>query len=186
MSLIDSTYFIREINLPDNSLTSDMSYFITQYEKEVLIKLLGYESYVLLKAAIDDGSPGYGGTDKWVWLIKGHEYEVEYGGTQTIKWNGLVNTDLVSFLAYYIYYQWMKFHVSDTTSVGESITEKENALGISPSHKMVSAWNNFIDLYGQVGDPVIKPSAYNFLHKYESDYDKWIFTPMEKINILSI
>lgn len=183
MAQIDNTYFIREINIPANSLDSDMAEYIAQYEKKVLIKLLGYELY---KDFLDDPSQ-----TRWVRLINGHEYSEDYqGGTTTVKWNGLVNTEKISFIAYYVYFYWMKFHASSTTSVGESVIEKENALGITPVSKMVSAFNNCVGLYGMLRDPIINPTAYNFLNKFEDDetngYDGWIFTPIEKINILSI
>lgn len=183
MAQIGNTYFIREINIPANALTSDMTEFITQYEKEVLTKLLGYELYTDFIA-----SPS---ATRWARLISGHEYEVDYKGlTTTIKWNGLVNTELISFIAYYVYFYWMKFHVTDTTSIGESITEKENALSISPVSKMTSAYNNFVDLYGKVNDSIINPTAYNFLFNFKDDetngYDGWIFTPVDKVNIFSI
>lgn len=183
MAQIDNTYFIREINIPQNVMDSDMSEFITQYEKEILISLLGYALYKDYLANASD--------TRWVRLIDGHEYTEDYKGlTATVKWEGLVNTAKISFIAYYIYFQWMKFHATDTTSVGESIIEKENASGFSPVRKMVSAWNNCSDLYGKVNDVVINPTAYNFLYKFKDDetngYDGWIFTPIEKINILSI
>lgn len=188
-ALIDDTYFIREINIPQNALDSDMSVFIAQYEKEVLILLLGYDLYVDFIANPSD--------TRWSRLISGHEYDVSYQGlTTTIKWNGLTNTDLISLLAYYIYYWYLNFHATDTTSVGESVIEKENALGVTPVQKMTSAWNNFVDLYGRVGEVIIKPSAYNFLTEFKDDatngYDGWIFTPMEsgihsgKMNVLGV
>ena len=183
MSLIGNTYFIREINLPQNALDSDMAEFITQYEKEAMVMLLGYDLYKDFIANASD--------TRWSRLISGHEYNVDYQGlSTTIKWNGLTNADLVSPLAYYIYYYYMKFHASDTTSVGESVFQKENALAIQPVQKMVSAWNNFVDLYGKINDVVINPTAYNFLYNFKDDttngYDGWIFQPVDKINILSI
>ena len=182
-SLIGNTYFIREINIPDNALSSDMAEFITQYEKQALIMLLGYELYKDFIANPGDA--------RWSRLISGHEYDVSYQGLTTpIKWNGLTNTDLVSLLAYYIYYWYMNFHATDTTSVGESVIEKENAMGVNPTQKMVAAWNNFVDLYGKVGDAIINPTAYNFLYNFKDDavngYANWIFTPVDKINIFSL
>ncbi len=183
MSLIGDTYFIREINLAQNALNSDMAGFITQYEKEALIMLLGYELYKDFIANPAD--------TRWARLISGHEYDVDFAGTTTtIKWNGLTNTDLLSLLAYYIYYWYMNFHATDTTSVGESVIEKENALGVTPIQKMTSAWNNFLHLYGKVNGSIINPTAYNFLNKFKDDetngYDGWIFTPIDRMNILGL
>ncbi len=182
-NLITNSYFIREINIPSNALTNDMAEYITQYEKDILIKLLGYELY---KDYLS--SPG---DRRWTRLISGYEYTEEFNGlTTSVKWEGLTNTALVSLIAYYIYYWYMNFHASDTTTIGESITEKENALGISPTSKMVNAWNNCVELYGRISDIVIIPSAYNFLRKFEDDdtngYTGWIFTSMDKTNILGL
>ncbi len=183
MAQISNLYFVKEINISGNALSNDMAEYITQYEKEALIMLLGYPLYKDFIA-----SPG---DTRWARLATGHEYTVDYiDGETTVKWNGMANSDLISLLAYYVYYYYMKFHVSDTTSVGESITEKENAFSISPVAKMVSSWNNFVDLYGKVNDSIIIPSAYNFLNNFKDDetngYDGWIFTSVDKQNILSI
>ncbi len=182
MAQIDNTYFIRGIELPGTAIDGDredLTPYITQYEKEVLINLLGYPLYKDFIA-----NPG---NDRWVNLIIGKEYEVDYlSGTTTVKWNGLVNTEKLSFIAYYIYYFYMKFHVSNTSRTGESISEKENAKSISPSDKMVPAWNNYVELYGCISDLIINPTAYNFLKKFEDDYDGWLFTPTKKINTFSL
>ncbi len=189
MSLIGNTYFIKDINIPQNALDSDMAGYITEYEKEVLIMLLGYDLYTDFIA-----NPS---NERWTRLTTGHEYDVSYQGlTTTIKWNGLTNTDLISLIAYYVYYWYINFHASDTTSVGESIIQKENALGIAPTQKMVNAWNRFADLYGRVNDSIINPTAYNFLNHFKDDetngYDGWIFTSLDtklttgKLNVLGI
>ena len=185
-NLIDSTYFINDINLPPNALSGareDISQYIPKYEKQALILLLGYELYKDFIA-----NPG---ATRWTRLKNGHEYDVSYKGlTTTIKWNGLTNTDLVSLLSYYIYFYYYKFHATQTTTIGESVTAKENAQGVQPVRKMVNAWNGFVDLYGKVIDSVINPTAYNFLYNFKDDavngYDGWIFTPIERMNILSI
>lgn len=184
--LIDTSYFVREINLPGNPLTSvytDIQQYIDQYEKQILIALLGRELYKELQVEIDADSY----TTKWNRLVNGHEYSVDYQGITTeIRWNGLINDDKISLLSYYVYFYWMKFHATGTTSIGESVTEKENASGVQPVAKMVNAWNSHIDLYGKTNDVVINETAYNFLKEFEDDYDNWVFTPMEKINIFGI
>ena len=182
MSLIDNTYFIREINLPGASIEGDyedLATYITQYEKEVLTDLLGYELYKDLIANSGD--------QRWVRLINGHEYEEDWDGdTTTVKWNGLTNTDLISLISYYTYFNYMKFHASNTGRTGESINLTENSERTSPTPKMVNAWNEFVDLYGKQSDIVINPTAYNFLNKFEDDYEGWIFTDHFKTNTFGL
>ena len=55
-NLITADYFIREVNLPGNVLAgtlADINPYIVQYERDVLIDLLGYPLYKDLKAEID-------------------------------------------------------------------------------------------------------------------------------------
>ena len=42
MSFIDATYFTGNINIPDNPDIT-LTAYITKYEREILIHLLGYE-----------------------------------------------------------------------------------------------------------------------------------------------
>jgi len=149
--------------------------------------LLGYTLYKELKAEIEAGSY----TTKWTRLVNGHEYEISYlGDTYLVHWNGLVNTELVSPLAYYIYYHYVKFHTTHTAGFGELMQKGENASRTSPSQKMVNAWNRFIDLRGDPSDDLINPTAYNFLYNFEDDvtngYDKWLFNVLRHTNTFGI
>jgi hypothetical protein len=188
--LIDYTYFFGEINLPGSALSgdyADIDDFIEKYEKEALIHLLGYTHYKELKAEIDAASY----STKWSRLVNGHEYTINYlGKDQLVKWNGLINTDKDSLLAYYIYYSYVKFHVTHSSSVGEVLMKVENGDRFSISSKLVNAWNQFIMLRGMVGDQDIEPTAYNFLNEFEDDatngYDKWMFKELERMNTMGI
>jgi len=189
-NLITSAYFIGEISLPGSALTGDLADiapYIIKYEREALIKLLGYTLYKELKAEIDAESY----TEKWNRLVNGHEYEITYmGETHLVKWNGLINSELVSLLAYYIYYKYVSFHVTQTSGIGEFISQAENSVKVSPSQKMVNAWNRFVDLRGNPSDASILPTCYNFLNKFEDDetngYDKWLFTLIPYTNTFGI
>lgn len=190
-NLIDTSYFVGEISLPGQVLTgdfADINPYIIKYEREALIDLIGYSLYKELKAEID--ASAY--TEKWDRLVNGHEYTIDYlGDDQIVKWNGLVNSDKVSLLAYYIYFKYVQFHTTHTSGIGELIQNAENAVKSSPSQKMVNAWNRFIELRG---DPYhqerILPSCYNFLDEFEDDpdygYDKLIFTFKDRTNIFGI
>lgn len=190
-NLIDNTYFVGEISLPGSVLAGDLADitpYIVKYEREALIELLGYTLYKELKGEID-AAAGY--STKWDRLVNGHEYSITYmGDTHLVKWNGLINTELVSLLAYYIYYYYVKYHVSHTSGLGELFTNAENAVKTSPSEKMVSAWNRFIDLRGNPSDDQINPTCYNFLNEFEDDatngYDPLLFTVLKHTNTFGI
>lgn len=186
MSLIDKTYFTGDINLPSQVLDGDyatITGYITKYEKEVLIMLLGYDLYKELKAEIDEGVY----STKWDNFVNGAEYIVEYGSeTYTVKWNGLVNTEKVSLIAYYIYYQFIRDNVTDTTIIGEVLSQSENSTRVTPADKMVSAYNSFVSLYGTLNDGEFHPSSYRYLYENESDYDKWLFTEVKPINTFGV
>jgi len=188
--LIDTTYFVGEIALPGSVLTGDLADinpYIVKYEREALIDLVGYTLYKQLKAEIDAASY----TTKWDRLVNGHEYEISYlGDTHLVKWNGLINSDLVSLLAYYIFYQYMKFHITHTASVGEIFANTENSSRISPNDRMVNAWNEFVNLRGKPTEAAIVPTAYNFLNEFEDDetngYDPLLFTVIGHSNTFGI
>ena len=188
--LIDDTYFIGEISLPANVLTgtlADINPYIVKYERQALIDLLGYTLYKELKVEIDADSY----TTKWDRLVNGHEYSINYlGETHLVKWNGLINTDKVSLLAYYIYYYYVKFHVTHSSGLGEIVASAENAAKVSASQKMTNAWNRFIELRGIPGDQEIDPTCYNFLNEFEDDdtngYDPLLFTIMKFTNTFGI
>lgn len=185
-NLIDNTYFFGEISLPGGSLSGDLAditEYIDQYEKEALIDILGYTLYVDLIA-----NPG---DDRWSRFINGYQYTIEYlGDTHIVKWNGLINTEKISLIAYYVYYHYVEFHVTHTSSFGELLQNAENASRISPSQRMVNAWNQFIKLRGIPTEAEVEPTAYNFLNEFEDDptngYDAWLFKVILKTNTFGI
>lgn len=181
-NLIDKTYFVGDINLPPQALDGDYATidgYISKYEKEVLLKLLGYDLYKELKAEIDADSY----SEKWDKFVNGAEYKVD---DYTVKWNGLINDEKVSLIAYYIYFNFVRDNISDTTIIGEVLSVGENSQRVTPADKMANAYNSFVDLYGRLSDGAYHPSAYRFLTEHEDDYDLWLFTPVNKINTFGI
>jgi len=190
--LIDTTYFVGEISLPGSALSGDLAdinSYIAKYERKALIDLIGYTLYKQLKAEIDSTPQTY--TDRWSRLVNGYEYEIDYlGATHLVKWNGLINTEKISLLAYYIYYHYVKFHVTNTTKTGEVIAKSENSSKISASQRMVNAWNRYVELRGDPASYRIDPTAYNFLYNFKDDetygYDPWLFTILKRTNTFGI
>lgn len=87
MALIDRTYFIGDLNIPNTSQTaigSAVDLFIEQYEEKLLNEALGYTLYKALKAGLQIVPVA----QKWTDLIEGVEYTDL--ATKTRFWKGLV------------------------------------------------------------------------------------------------
>lgn len=147
MSLIDSSYFIGEIAIPNidqriNTIQSN----IDKYEKEVLICLLGQKLFDEFIAALADNP-----AQKWLDLRDGKEFILPYNGHDvTLKWNGFINSDKISLIAYYVYYKIRYEELSTTTSIGETRGKVENSELVNETRKMLNAWRKFLHLYGEL------------------------------------
>jgi hypothetical protein len=179
MALIDRNYFNFEINLPVNA-NSDLSNYIDRFEPEILKSLLGYELYTLVAASTDTSGRLYD-------LINGKEYTVAYNGRdQKVKWEGLVNADHKSLIAYYVYYQFQRCKATLPGASGEVKLKHESSFNADLHMKIMDAWSRMRELYGYAGQSELQPSAYNFLMANESDYPEWIFTEIGSMNAFDI
>jgi hypothetical protein len=150
MSLIDVSYFVGNLNVPntgDSAIAETVNWFIGKYEAIFLQKALGYPLYKAYLAAPDD--------QRFLDIINGKEYTDHQG--YTAKWNGLIEivvpgvpasgsdpevpAQKESIIANFVYYWYQRYNVTQTTGIGEIRTEGENAIIVSPRKKMVSAWN---------------------------------------------
>jgi hypothetical protein len=175
-NLIDTTYFVYDCDLPTGSAYSDVTNFITRYEKEILTDLLGYELYTLVAASTELSGRLYD-------LINGKEYTKQYNGRdQKVKWNGLKNTDKISLIAYYVYYRYQLAKATLPGGSGELKPKVENGVNAELANKVMDAWHRMRELYGYEGQDILAPSAYNFLTKYATTYPEWVFTEIGKVN----
>ena len=178
-NLIDSTYFINDIIVPTSSDNSAvLTTFITKYEREVLIKLFGYELYKLVAAYENPGS-----TQRIIDIVEGKEYTV---GSTTIKWNGLINDEKISLIAYYVYYYWMRNLASTSSLIGEIISNSDNAINVSIDSKLSYSWHKCFELYGGVNNKWDSESCYNFLVNNESTYPEWEFKELGSVNLFNL
>lgn len=168
MSLIDSTYFRNSITIPVGTY-SDLTQFIEQYEKQVLIGLLGYDLYTEMMAAYAAflAVPSTPLPTKWDNLINGVSYTY---GAQTIRWNGLINSDKISFIAYFVYCQYLKSKQFPYQQTGTVQPKNENSQVVSGVENHTAAWNKFVELYyecinaievGITEIPIIYPVDYS-------------------------
>jgi hypothetical protein len=203
---IDSTYFVGEINIPNATqapTSTALTQAIGQYEKEVLILLLGYKLYSLLVADCTLGVPA---TQIYKDLVDGKEFTHTFNGEDmTLKWEGLKNTSLQSLLAYYTFFKYVERDVTRLYGTGVSMAATEEKWQrVSAVNKLCAAWERMRELYGKIPleykpvytRPILgtnlpyvfnaDPSAYNFLFANKTDYPDWYFTPVWNINAFGI
>ena len=198
-NLIDDSYFKGDINVPVSSnttLAGPLNQAITDYEEEYLKRLLGYTLYAEFIAGLAADSPA----QKWLDLRNGVEFSFDFNGnTITNKWNGFVNSDKISPIAYYVYYKHRVDIESINSGLGERKAKGENSVIHSANLKLVRAWNKCVNLSGEQSISYKRypyyflnttnyfhttplPSAFNFLLDNLTDYSNWVFTPFWKIN----
>jgi len=140
-ALIDWTYFIRDIMIPNidpaiksNSAELDrLNKFILKYETQCLKSILGYPLY---KAVVNEQSQRI--TD----LLYGTEYTDCQNNLK--KWDGIVRPqEFISLIANYIYFYYQESLKAHTSGVGTMITKPDGGREFSPADKMAKAWNFF-------------------------------------------
>ena len=195
---IDSTYFVGELNIPNASVEPSLTQAIAQYEKEILIQLLGYPLYALLIADCTLYVPA---TQKYIDLVNGADFTHPYDDT-THHWNGLKNTDLQSLIAYYVFYKYVERDVTRLYPAGVGASKESDGWArASAVNKLCAAWDRMRELYGKLPgnckmyytSPFVPscafnsdPSAYNFLLANIDDYPDWKFTPQWNINPIGL
>jgi hypothetical protein len=200
---IDSTYFTGELAIPNAANETGLTQAITQYEKEILIKLLGYKLYSLLQADLVNGVPV---TQKYIDLVDGKEFTLAYNGVDyLVKWEVLANSGKLSLIAYYVFYKYVERNISSFYGTGVSMANTQEGWSrVSPEQKMINAWERMRELYGKMPPEYknyydmpksasalsevheLSGSAYNFLLTNVTDYPDWVFTPLWNINKFGI
>lgn len=135
MNLINQSFFVGEINIPNTNVqavSEKLSYFINKYEPECLLKILGYPLYRVF---------GNEASQRMTDLINGAEYFDALGNVN--KFKGLIHDTNYSLIAYYIYYFFQKSSITESTGVSTKLPDSEAGKTVSPADKMISAWNNF-------------------------------------------
>lgn len=162
--IINNTYFKGEIYIPHakpgisdttTGVKDDIIGFINTYSKDCLIKCLGPQLFNDLFLNLDrneDSWVDHLSDQKWDELVNGKDY-VDPSTHLNVTWNGIRyesvkdsgNYDF-SFLAYYTYFFYEKKEYITRSGVGHEIEEANNAKTVSPTHKVVNAWNKFVTL----------------------------------------
>jgi len=198
MSFIDTTYFVRDLNVPISSTSgfnSTLIDYISKYEPEALKLLLGYSLYkelITAVAAYDLAMEDYDSamltydpeTDeplvipvlesRFDKLINGSEFSFELNGeTITEYWPGFKNSDKSSLIANYVYFNYRRDNVSQFNGLSETVSYSENSRSINPGAKIVSVWNGFVDKMGECSffAYIINNSSYVHFDSLPSAYN---------------
>jgi hypothetical protein len=177
MSLIDTTYFVRDCNLPAGAL-STITASLVRYEPEILEKLLGYTLAKLVIAYNVSTSP-----QRIKDIVEGKEY---VSGIYTVNWNGLKNSEKVSILSYYTYIEYMKDKSVSFQNVGATASNVENGVNVGASVLIQRASASLRELAGYPSQDFYAASLYNFLSFHSSVYPEWIFTEYKPVNMFGI
>ena len=176
MSLIDASYFVNDCALP-NGTYSNLQTEIARYERDILIQLFGYDLYVEIAAYTS-------GSDQRIKdIVEGADFTV---GNYTVHWNGLLNTEKVSILAYYTFIEYVKNHTISFQNIGTSVSASENASMISAGGLIQRAGVKCRELVGYPGQSGYAPSLYNFMSINITDYPDWIFTWYDPPNMFDL
>ncbi len=141
LNLIDQSFFIRGINIPNlpatgtSPILADFLTYIVMYEKECLKKILGSVLYKLFISHPTD--------QRMIDLKNGVEYTDLCG--QVRDWQGLIHDTNQSLIANYIYFYYQESKAALTTGVATKVSKSEAGTSISPAEKMCNAWNWFSD-----------------------------------------
>ncbi len=143
MTLINSSYFIGERNIPNTlypEVSSLIDHLISEHQEEYLTSLMGYELFKLFEAGLlVTPTPD----QKWLDIKNGVAFTGLDGRAK--KWAGFVNaTTLLSPIADYVYYWYSRNNSTQTAAMGEVQSKNENSSNVSSAGKQVRAWNDMV------------------------------------------
>ena len=132
MSLIDLTYYTREILIAQRSqpeVAESITSYASVYEPELLKEFLGEELYGDFMTGLSVVSPATP-APKWV-TLRG--------------W--LVNSTLkISPIANYVFVKYTNGNIATAVGIGYTVPVPENSERVSATPNVVFAWNRMIDL----------------------------------------
>lgn len=133
--IINQSFFVRDIVVPNSNtppVLERLNLFIAKYEKECLLKILGYPLYKVF---------GTESSQRMTDLLHGAEYTDLNGDLQLYE--GLVHDENDSLIANYIYYYFQQNSATLSTGISTVKMSAEAGTSVSPEEKMIFAWNYF-------------------------------------------
>ena len=178
MSLIDQTYFTGTIAIPASKY-EPIPGVIDRYEPQLITDLFGYELAKLIKNYDPLTSE-----QRIIDIVQGKEFTTRGGDLQ--KWNGLVNIEKESVIAYWVFYKWAIEREIIATRSAAIKPKPENSENVSFEAKAFAAYNNMLDLYGYRGQCYYAPSCFNFMYANQDLNPEWKFQEKRPINFLGV
>ena len=178
MSLIDQTYFKGTIAIPASKY-EPIQGIIDRYENQLITDLFGYGLAKLIKNYDPLTSE-----QRIIDIVQGKEFTTRGGDLQ--KWNGLVNTEKESVIAYYVFYKWATERETIATRTVAIKPKPENSENVSFEEKAFAAYNHMLNLYGYRGQCYYAPSCFNFMYANQDLYPEWKFQEKRPINFLGV
>lgn len=153
MYIIDESYFIKEIRIPNASeidvsgSTDSFDSWIDQQARLCLQNALGSVLFADFDSNVTNGVLDVGAPTKWLDLVNGKTYTKD---GYTYIWKGLAFTEGTfkgSLLAYFTYCKWLEFQLSQQTGMGEARGKAVNSMSANSTHRYVMLWNAFVEMY---------------------------------------
>ncbi len=150
--IIDESYFIRELVIPNTSevdVGDTLNPFSNWIDTEARLMLQGALGFELFKDFDTNVTNGVyvPGVTKWDNLVDGVEYT--FDGI-IYRFPGLIFVDGTvkrSMMAYYVFSKWFTYHMSQVGGMGEQTGESANSMIANGAVRQSKAWNNFARLY---------------------------------------
>lgn len=146
--IIDQTYFIREINIPQISqpaVGENVDLFIAKYQPRFLKAVFGLALAKLIEDYLEAETQDEPVLDERIGLILDGA-EITSGGVIEQVWEGLRNTGKNSPLANFIFYHIMTDEITFLSQSGEAMGTSENSQKASPDGRLVSVWNDMVEM----------------------------------------
>lgn len=152
MYIIDESYFTDKLRIPNASeidVTGSADAFGTWIDREArlcLQKALGNVLFADFNSNVTAGAyvPGVA---KWDNFVNGTDYTKN---GKTFTWKGLIFTEGVykgSLLAFFVYCRWLEYQLSYQSGMGEVRGQAANSMSANSTHRYVSLWNSFVEMY---------------------------------------
>lgn len=179
MSITKNSFYTGEIYIPhakpsitdgNTQVEQSLLDFIDDYERDALIKSLGYKLAIEFISNLDDTETNglkSGADQKWDDLLNGKDYQDSDG--DTIRWNGIrwkSKTDGEydrSFLANYVYVFFENDYNVTRGNIGNEQEQAKNANRVSAAPKITKAFNKFIErVQGANNQPTVIHKSYGY------------------------
>lgn len=163
--IIDKSYFLYKplfipnvieqpaIGTSTPSKASELTSFIDNKEKDLLLSFLGYAQTTELYDQFEtNGAWKPSALQKWKDLVDGKE-----------DWKGLRYTlggVKVSLIANYVYFYFLGEDASTYGTTGVQQAEAANSLTLAPNQKQVNAWSKFLRMYGWIQTGYNQPTFF--------------------------